>query len=296
MTLLELQRRMREDVCRPLTPDFMMQQTAADGSAMHEIAASYIAPNNHLSSFERLEIYNRSYWFRAMDAVSEDFPALRAVIGDSRFEALILAYLRENPSRSWTLRNLSSRLPAWLAKNPGHAGRRHRLAIDVARLEWAYIEAFDNRLMPSLSSEDLASLGPDKTLALQPHLQLLELSYPVDELVLAVHRNAPAKDIVSNTSVTHKHRDKLSLPSIRRKTLYLAVHRFDDSVYYRRIDREAFLLLTALRDGSAIMDALQAVLAGKKQKPEYTVAKIQECFTHASELGWFCRPSNDNDL
>ena len=64
MTLLELQRRMAEDVRRPLTANYEMRQTTDDGAFVATIAASYISPNDRLSSFERLEIYNRQYWFR----------------------------------------------------------------------------------------------------------------------------------------------------------------------------------------------------------------------------------------
>ena len=97
MTLLELQRRMAEDLRRPLTSNFEMQETAADGESVDEIAESYIAPNARLSSFERLEIYNRQYWFRLISAIAEDFPTLNAVLGQKRFDALILAYLAEKP-------------------------------------------------------------------------------------------------------------------------------------------------------------------------------------------------------
>ena len=87
MTLLELQRRMAEDVRRPLTSDYEMQKTTENGGSTEEIATSYIAPNPRLSSFERLEIYNRQYWFRLISAVSEDFPTLNALLGPKRFDA-----------------------------------------------------------------------------------------------------------------------------------------------------------------------------------------------------------------
>ena len=104
---------------------------------MTEVAASFIAPNSRLTAFERLEIYNRQYWYRVLGALAEDFPALRALVGERRFEALSIAYLAEHPSRSFTLRNLGSKLPEWLAAHPEHTGRRHRLAVDLARIEWA---------------------------------------------------------------------------------------------------------------------------------------------------------------
>ncbi len=114
MNLLELQRRMAEDVRRPLTPEYQMQRVTEDGTSTEVLAASYITPNPRLSSFERLEIYNRQYWFRLIGAVSEDFPALNAVLGAKRFDALILAYLKDNPSTSWTLRDLGVKLTAFL--------------------------------------------------------------------------------------------------------------------------------------------------------------------------------------
>ena len=118
MRLLELQRRMAEDVRRPLTADFEMQETTDDGASVGAIAASYISPNDRLSSFERLEIYNRQYWFRLISAVSEDFPTLNALLGTNRFDSLILAYLNENPSTSWTLRDLGAKLPSFLEAHP----------------------------------------------------------------------------------------------------------------------------------------------------------------------------------
>ena len=48
---------------------------------LREIAGRYIKPNDRLTSFERLEIYNRQYWFRVIAAVSEDFPALMLFSG-----------------------------------------------------------------------------------------------------------------------------------------------------------------------------------------------------------------------
>lgn len=293
MTLLELQRRMLEDVCRPLTDDFTMQADTPEGASMHEVAASYITHSARQTPFERLEIYNRSYWFRAFEAVADDFPALRVVLGNTRFNALVLAYLAGNPSRSWTLRNLSSQMPQWLAANPAYAGRMHRLALDIAKLEWAYIEAFDSRSEPPLSAEEIQAIAPDDGLSLQPHLQLLQLSYPVDDLVLAVHRELPEREMVSNTSLTLQKHRRAKLPSLPPQVIYLAVHRFHDSVYYRRIDQSTFRLLVALRDGGSMAEALTRFFEQYPgQNPGHTetqLAHIQPSFALASELGWICR-------
>lgn len=137
--LEEIQRTMAAAVMQPLTSDENMRAIAEDGRSMEAVAASFVAPNSRLSAFERLEIYNRQYWYRVLGALLEDFPGLRAVVGAKAFEALSIAYLNEHPSRSFTLRNLGSKLAEWLAAHPKFAGRRHRLAVDVARMEWAFV-------------------------------------------------------------------------------------------------------------------------------------------------------------
>jgi hypothetical protein len=81
MNLESIQREMAAAVMQPLTPDDDMQSNAADGRAMADVAASFIAPNSRLNAFERLEIYNRQYWYRVLSGLAEDFVALRAALG-----------------------------------------------------------------------------------------------------------------------------------------------------------------------------------------------------------------------
>jgi hypothetical protein len=289
MNLLELQRRMAEDVMRPLTSDFQMQRLTTDGRSTQEIADSYIKPNNLLSSFDRLEIYNRQYWFRVIGAVTEDYPALNAVLGERVFDRLVLAYLRETPSTSFTLRDLGSKLPQWLEEHSEFAPSRQKFLLDVARLEWAYVEAFDRAEVAPLTALDFGDLTGGSRLFLQPHLQLLDLNYPVDELVLAVHREAGPSDIMSNAVSERRHVKRSRLIRMRRSAIRLVVHRYENSVYYRRIDQENFLLLSALQEGALLGEALENAFRKSDLSVEDQAARIQGYFAHAAELGWFCR-------
>ena len=103
MNLESIQREMAAAVMQPLTSDENMREHAADGRAMADVAESFIAPNSRLNAFERLEIYNRQYWYRVLGGLAEDFVAVRAVLGSRKFAALSVAYLTENPSRSFHL-------------------------------------------------------------------------------------------------------------------------------------------------------------------------------------------------
>src|ERR1700677_1225393 len=114
MTLLEVQSRMARAIFQPLTDS----DRIAPGADVE-----YIKPNDRLTSAGRLEIYCRSYWFRVLDSLYDDFPGLRAVLGQRAFRLLSRAYLADCPSQSFTLRNLGSRLADWLQRNPQYAGR-----------------------------------------------------------------------------------------------------------------------------------------------------------------------------
>src|ERR1700676_3597863 len=96
MGLEALQRAMAAAVMMPLTADEEMRSHAADGREMADVAAEFIAPNSRLTPFERLEIYNRQYWYRVLSALAEDFPALRAVVGAKAFDTISVAYLEEH--------------------------------------------------------------------------------------------------------------------------------------------------------------------------------------------------------
>jgi hypothetical protein len=290
MSLAELQREMAAAVMMPLTPDEVMRATAPDGRAMTDVAAAFIAPNSRLTSFERLEIYNRQYWFRVLNAVAEDFPAVRAVVGAKRFEELSVAYLTAHPSRSFSLRNLGSKLVEWLIANPKWTGRRHALAIDLARIEWAFVESFDNPERTPLTLDQIATLDGDSRLALQPHVQLLALDYPADDIALALHDKD--KRQASEAGVKHEEEaeEAVRLPKLRRRPTWVAAHRVDLNVYYRRMEREEFLTLSAICNGQALGEALDAGFDGSRVPVERRPARVREWFATWAELGWICAP------
>src|SRR5579863_207280 len=262
MKLLSIQRQIARAVMTPLTNSERMRTVAPNGRSMRAVASRIIKPNDRLTSFERLEIYNRQYWFRILSGFAEDFPGLRAVLGGRRFDALAKAYLTDCPSQSFTLRNLGSRLESWLRKHPGYAGERQNLAVDMARLEWADIEAFDGKREPSLKPDELAGANPAKLrLRLQPYISLLDLRYPVDDLLLEVRKDAENLDVASNAfSERHKRKRVAAVAKLKPSPIFLAVHRLDEDVYFRRLAREEFEILSQLQAGKSLNAAIGAAL------------------------------------
>jgi hypothetical protein len=212
--------------------------------------ASFVKPNDRLSSVERLEIYSRSYWFRVSDALYDDFPGLRAVIGQRAFHRLSRAYLADCPSQ--------------------FAGSRHALALDMVRLEWAHIEAFDNAAEKVLGPEDLLELGPGLRVTLQPYIRLLALQYPVDDLRI---------------------RGTAGASRLKPELIFLAVHRMNFTVYYRRIAPEEYRLLTGLHDGQTVGRAIREAFRNSSASAEEQQSMLEKWFAVWAQLGWLCPPT-----
>jgi hypothetical protein len=295
MNLEQLQRAMFDVVRQPLTEDERMRERTLDGRSTKAIADEIIKPNDRLSSVERLEIYNRVYWFRILSSLADDFPGLRAVVGQEKFDKILLGYLTELPSESFTLRDLGSRLETWLRRHPEFIAGQDQIALDMVRLEWADIEAFDAAELPKLTQEELQSLSEDPVFHLQPNLFLLDLGYPVDELLLKVREaEDPESDIASNV-VMMEHTDSpekhYTLP--KAKKTYLAVHRQENTVYFKRLKPEAFALLRALQQGKTLSQAIESSVDWSGKKLERVMEQLHDWFANWSGLGWFCRAAED---
>jgi len=280
MTLLEVQTRMARAIFAPLT---------GSGRVDPGADAAYIKPNRRMTSLQRLEIYSRSYWFRILDSLHADFPGLRSLIGERAFHGLSRAYLAECPSRSFTLRDLGSRLVEWLERSPLYGGRCRALAIDMARLEWAHIEALDNAAEKPLGPEDLLELGVDFQARLQPYIRLLALKYPVDDLRIQVNSTDEERGTASNTVLQQK-RDKATGRAVLLKPdrIFVAVHRLDGIVYYRRLAHEEYLVLEAISREAPIAEAIEGAFEGGSASVEKQQSMLEEWFANWARLGWLC--------
>ncbi len=289
MSLLSIQRTMARAVMQPLTRSEHMSRVAPNGRRMKEYAARFIKPNDRLTSFERLEIYNRQYWWRVLAALAEDFPGLQAMLGNRRFEDLGKAYLTECPSHSFTLRNLGRDLEGWLKKNPHWAGSRQEMALDMIRLEWADIEAFDGKQEEPLKIDAAAlSDGTNLRLRLQPYVRLLDLRYPVDKLLLKVKDLNDDSEFSSNAfRERRKRKQVLAVAKLKPASIFLAVHRVDYSVYFRRLDASEYDLLFAIQNGKTLGQAVGDSLEKGARASELELAQVTAWFQNWTTFGWF---------
>jgi hypothetical protein len=283
MNLDQIQRAMFHAVRQPLAPGDNMRETALDGTSLAEAAQRVIKPNDRLTSFERLEIYNRQYWWRLISSMSDDFDGLRAVLGDKQFHKLVTAYLIDHPSTSFTLRNLGHALEAWLAAHRDYITGNEDIALDMAKLGWAEVEAFDGEVCEPVDAAGLAQMGPDPLLRLQPYIQVLELSCPAHELILKMRSRRQRDDDKPARRLAARYLPK------PQKT-FVAVHRLENSVYFKDITAEAFAMLAAFKREATLSEAIEAAdWTGRSEEEIGSI--VRDSFSNWASLGWLCRPA-----
>lgn len=273
---------MAHAVMRPLGAGDLMRK--ANGA----VAKALIKPNDRLTSSDRLQIYNQQYWWRLLSGFSDDFRGLRAVLGQRKFDKLAMAYLHECGSHSWNLRDLGSRLGQFIIDHPETIFPHGPLATEMAAVEWARVIAFDGGQLPVLNAEEFVTRKPEKmVLGVQPYITLLELQYPIDFLLkrLKHAENAPASNAVSRSTSSRPVR---LIAKSSTAPIHLAVHRSKLSVYYKRLEPEAYRLLQALRDGFPLETACGIAFASSFDPPEVIAEKVRTWFSAWMSFEWLC--------
>jgi hypothetical protein len=72
----------------------------------------------------------------------------------------------------------------------------------------------------------------------------------------------------------------------RNEHIFLAVHRQDFTVYYRRLDAEEFRLLAALGKGLPVGKAMEAALEDSPAPVDELRRRVETWFAAWAEMGW----------
>lgn len=248
-SLPELQRWMRWVLTRP---DGVSAALAAPGklpggwtrgpeprrllSAIGETAA--------VSRAARLSIYGNGYFLRIIECLGQNYEAARNVLGGERFAALARAYLVRHPSTHRCIDNVGAAMDRFLARRP--ETRAFPFLPDLARLEWAYHEAFYADDRPAFDFAALRDVPLDRwaraRVELDPSVRLLDLEWPVERLWRA-------DGAWSRRRVT----------ALKRRPSPLLVYRRPDGVVrVTGIEAAAFGVLSAFKAGRAFGSALKA--------------------------------------
>lgn len=166
-------------------PNGVEAALASEGDTEGGELASLVRADRGFAPVARLSVYASAYFTRLHDCLRDDFGALSRALGPAAFHDLVKTYLMAHPPTHPSLRQAGASLAEHLATEPFASifGRRCAYAADLARLEWALVEAFDARDAPVLEREALAAVAPEGWAELRfelaPSLQLLTCAWPV---------------------------------------------------------------------------------------------------------------------
>lgn len=282
-SLAQLQKNFLKYIQVPLNVKDRMELNRKGG----QWVKSEIKPNDRLSAEERMEIYARQYWFRILESLYDDFPGLRALMGDQEFERFIRGYIEKFPSRSYTLRNFGSRLPGFILKEKKRYRSKALLYFQMATMELAQLHVFDEKEERSLTAKELGSRPLSRRLRISPHVRLMVLDYSLDELQLKLNQGG-VREQLSNGVLDRrlKTRCRAMVGKLKKQKVYLAVHRYQFKVYFKRMESWAFELLQAFDAGIPLGEAIEKVMSQKKFRDVVTAEGVQTQFQEWSAMGW----------
>lgn len=243
-----------------------------------------IRPSAALSSADRLEIYVNAYHARLMECLDEEFSVTRWAMGEELFAAVSFGYLQSHPSRSYTLGQLGSRFPGFLAESRLHAADMPagadahwpQFIIELATLERSLYEVYDGpgtEQGGGLRPEHLAGVAPEAwgTLRLRPAPSLRLHAFGCD---------------VSTYWGRRKEGEEPATPEPTPS--WLAVSRRDFVVERHALTAAQFALLKALVAGETLGGALISTAT------QYSAAQFEpflaEWFGEWMEAGFFASP------
>ena len=144
--------------------------------------------DDRLSAEARVDIYANMYFYRLLDVLKEDFPAMLRVLGDDNFHNLATGYLLECPPTEPSVMYCGRNLAAFLRNHPLRKDAPY--IADLATLERAVVEVFHGPDAVALEADELRAIEPEKwpalTMRTHPAVQILRMEYRVEELLRAI--------------------------------------------------------------------------------------------------------------
>ena len=142
-----------------------------------------VADTGAVSAEDRLGVYATAIRLRFLEVLGQDYPGLRALVGDDEFRRLGLAYIEAHPSHDHSIRWFGSHLRAFLRSTA--PWREQPLLAEMAGFEWAKGELLDAADSQVVGVEDIAAIAPDRWAGIRPRLMpavrrlVLEWNVPV---------------------------------------------------------------------------------------------------------------------
>ena len=279
--LADFQRWFGAATTRPLRAGDRMSARGIDGMPLEREARRYLrgagkAPSG-LHALERLEVYNRQYWYRLITILQDAYPCCLQVLGLDAFNVWCVRYLEAHPPASPYLADLDAAFVDFLRRRLARASR----ALAVSPLKQAQAvqaAAYDRALSRALDAPRAAALPAGAGLAdfrwaRAAHVTPLWLDW-----------DFPAY----RTRCLAPQAGSARIPLRRvRGGRGICIHRHEATIYEKPVSRAEHLLLEALGASRTLDAVFRAVLrrATPRERAELE-RNVTAWFRRWVELGW----------
>lgn len=155
---------------------------------------------------KRFNVYRNNVAVSLIDALSQTYPAIERLLGTDYFRALARGFVTTHPPRSPVLLWYGAEFPDFIEAFPP-LGRYPYLG-DVARLEWAWLQAYHAADAEPLDPQVLGSVAPERVgdvrFTVHPAAGCIRSRWPVLSIALANRfavEDPPAIDLEQSESV-----------------------------------------------------------------------------------------------
>ena len=239
--------------------------------AAHDLEQT-VLPSNEMSALERISVYADMFFWRFIEIMSGEYPTVEHLLGEERFEQVIRDYVTRHPSTYYSLNRLSIKFPHYLLKEAKEIPHQPFVAA-VATVERVMEDAFDAPHREKISPEVIQNIPgeqwTDIRLQFNPALYLMELDYPVNAYMTAVNES--------------QHMD---VPQASKT--FVVVYRCNYRVWREDLDYESYLLLSRLKDGETLGEALEHCALQEGVDADKITASLGEWFQQWTAQEFFC--------
>jgi hypothetical protein len=246
----------------------LFQSAVLTGDAEDRAILDVVAAPRDADRSTMMGVYVNAYRLRLAEFLDEDYPALRVLLGDDDFEALVEAYIDANPSRLRNARWYSTRLPEFMRESENWGA--NALAIGLAVFERALTDAYDATDAPAKNIETLAEFSPEDwprlCFAFHPSLRLIDVADGTLDAYAAA--NVEEEEAPDNDEEAPRSNEGDG-PSEGRPTESetIAVWRSDLDPAYRQLDPDEYLALCEAMAGQSFGDICQLVAFQNEGQP-----------------------------
>lgn len=205
------------------------------------------------------KVYANNQMHALVAALGATFPAVRRILGEPAFTALAIAFVRKHPPpRDTLLLWYGMPFPAFLESLQGSAAP---YLPDLARLEYAWLEAYHAAEAEFLSPQQFAALTPEQLitarLCLHPSTRLLRSRWAIDGIWRRQHDDTSGRERPEQEEGKDEER-------------CLVIARPGTAVRVLPVPAAVFMSLALLRAGAAFADVTPHL-----DQPEH-LAALQE--------------------